>query len=86
MCWNAKFFCDDRDCPWINKKIENASHDKNTAFKLYRIEKTISPFKAFQSLQRHLTDLINKAKETFDSRLSKKLMNPCLSQKNTGQY
>ena len=58
----------------VNKNIKNAIDDKNAAFELYLVEKTISQFKASQSFPSRLTDLINNVKGNYYSRLSKQLM------------
>lgn len=43
-------------------------------------------FPSFQLLQRYLTDLINDAKENYDSPLSKPSMDCNVSPKEIGQY
>ena len=63
--WN--FFRDDRDPPWMNKKLKMLFITKTHHLSSVSQNKSISQFKAFQSLPNSLTDLINNAKDNFYS-------------------
>ena len=69
--------CDDRDPPWINKNIKQLILERNL-----RSKKTLQLFNQFQFLQTKLNSLIEKSKEKYYVRLSKKLLDPQTSPKS----
>ena len=74
--------CDDRDPPWINSSIRRLIQDKNEAHKRYKRSNNNSQYSGnFQSLQNLLGVSIEASKESYYSRLSKKLIEPSASPK-----
>ena len=67
--------CDDRDPPWINRKIKVLIETKNFAKKCYfQNNEDIQLFRRFQNIQNLLTATIEKLKEQFYTRILTKLM------------
>ena len=68
---------DDRDPPWVNKKIKKLIHQKNQDYKSYSQNKSNTfSFYQFGFLQSKLNSPIEKSKLNYQTGLSKKLSDP----------
>ena len=79
--------CDDRDPPWINRKIKQLIHEINNTYRIYILSnKNPQIFEKMNYLQNQLKLLTESDKERYYLRISKKLMDLITSAKTLGQY
>ena len=74
---HGTFICNDRDPPWINKKIKKLMIENNWAFKLHCCSnRNIFLLKKFKALQYQLHLSIKESKEKYYTKLSSRLADP----------
>ena len=75
--------CDDRNPPWIDKKIKKLVLHKNRAYNAYSRDKNNTDLvNKFQSLQTHLETSAEESKQKYYPRLSNKLLDSKTSPKS----
>ena len=68
--------CDDKDPPWFNSRIKSLLQDKNKLYKGFQRSNTIAQLlNKLNHLQEQLNFLINKSKQNYYARITKKLTN-----------
>ena len=68
--------CDDKDPPWFNSRIKSLLQDKNKIYKDYRGNNTNDQsLNKLNHLQEQLNFLINRSKQYYYARITKKLTN-----------
>ena len=64
--------CDDRDPPWINNRIKKLIYERNSLYKVYRVNNDTRIFEKLTLLQKKLDLAMEKSKDTYYSNLSTK--------------
>ena len=68
--------CDDKDPPWFNSRIKSLLQDKNKLYKDFRRSNTNAQLlNKLNHLQEQLNFLINRSKQYYYARMTKKLTN-----------
>ena len=79
---HERIVCDNRDPPWMNGEIKNFINEKNLAYKSYCLfNRDVFLFEKFKFLQNQLNVSIENSKQTYNSKLASKLVNPATSSK-----
>ena len=79
---NEIIICDDRDPPWINGRIKNLILYKANFYKTFvRGKNSMFHFLTFHTLQNHLNQFIQKAKQNNLTKADKNLSDPSTSTK-----
>ena len=74
--------CDDREPPWINSFIKKLINEKNFVYKAYIMSnKNYELLIKFQLIQNQLSSEIEKSKNSYYSRIARKLISPNTSPK-----
>ena len=66
--------CDDRDPPWINNRIKKIIYERNSLYKVYRVNNDTQIFEKLTLLQKKLDLAMEESKDTYYSNLSTKLV------------
>ena len=66
--------CDDRDPPWINNRIKKLIYERNSLYKVYRVNIDTRIFEKLTLLQKKLDLAMEESKDTYYSNLSTKLV------------
>ena len=78
---HESIICDDKDPPWLNKKIKYLINLKNKIYKLYCSSKNNLQYSKLLDLQNELNNSIEDLKNRHYSRMSLKLVDPRSSPK-----
>ena len=83
VCYFTETFaCNDRDPPWMNSEIKNLINEHNLAYKSYCcFNREVFLFEKFKFLQNKSNVSIENSKQTYYSKLSRKLANIATSSK-----
>ena len=83
VCYFTKTFaCNDRDPHWMNNQIKNLINEQNLAYKSYCcFNREVFFFKKFKSLQKKINLSVENSKQTYYSKLARKLANIATSSK-----
>ena len=78
---NETKLVDDRDPPWITRKLKNMIQEKNLFYKKYLKSNNQETFQAFSQIQEQVRLAIEDSKKTYYENLSNKLSNDKLNGK-----
>ena len=78
---NETKLVDDRDPPWITRKLKNMIQEKNLFYKKYLKSNNQETFQAFSQIQERVRLAIEDSKETYYEKFSNKLSNDKLNGK-----